>query len=37
MEWAQHVTESREPRDSVSINEVGIETEIPACSVTFPA
>lgn len=37
VEWAQYVTESREPRDSVSINEVGVETETTACSVTFPA
>lgn len=36
-EWAQYVTESREPRDSVSINEERVETEIPSCSVTFPA
>jgi putative transposase len=36
-EWAQYVTESREPRDSVSINEDRGETEIRGCSVTFPA
>lgn len=37
LESAQYVTQSREPRDSVSINEVGVETETAACSVTFPA
>ena len=36
-EWAQYVTASREPRDAVSINEAGWETEITGCSVTFPA
>ena len=36
VEWAQYVTESREARDSVSINELGLETETTACSVTFP-
>ena len=37
VEWAQYVTESREPRDSVLINEVGEKTYIPGCLVTFPA
>lgn len=37
VEWAEYVTESREARDSVSINELGVETEITGCSVTFPA
>lgn len=36
VEWAEYVTESREARDSVSINELGVETEATACSVTFP-
>ena len=36
VEWAEYVTESREARDSVSINEVGRETETTPCSVTFP-
>ncbi len=37
VEWVQYVTESREARDSVSINEVGVETDATGCSVTFPA
>jgi len=36
VEWAQYVTESRESRDSVAINEVRVETETAGCSVTFP-
>jgi putative transposase len=36
VEWAEYVTESREARDSVSINELGGKTETTACSVTFP-
>jgi putative transposase len=36
VEWAEYVTESREARDSVSINELGVETEAIGCSVTFP-